>query len=296
MAVCLLLTRRGTKGAPLLFFQAIAFRLNRNTMFQSLARMFNDRFGLSWCKNNVPALHSQNCQFFLKKLKPKDPTTRLTTSEKNRLTMKKITALTLIAIASQVLSASAGEPVASSKEVVTPPPPPPISYFRSNEFSLGLFGSYGVSFNNNVRAIGDHAWGGGVDGEYFPLQYLGLAVEGNFFNELPGSFFGSTVTGNVILRYPLDTAFPGFHLAPYAFGGVGGIFNQNNALTRIATAGNQNRLNRSGADDEVLGDVGVGLEYRFTPHIGLFSDARYNFVNGPKNNFLGTRVGLRFAF
>jgi hypothetical protein len=183
--------------------------------------------------------------------------------------MKKIIALALIAIASQVLSASAGEPVASSKEIVTPPPPP---------------------------AIGDHAWGGGIDGEYFPLQYLGLAVEGNFFNELPGSFFGSTVTGNVILRYPLDTAFPGFHLAPYAFGGVGGIFNQNNTFTRIATAGNQNRFNRSGADDEVLGDVGVGLEYRFTPHIGLFSDARYNFVNGPKNNFLGTRVGLRFAF
>jgi hypothetical protein len=98
------------------------------------------------------------------------------------------------------------------------------------------------------------------------------------------------------LRYPLDTAFPGFHLAPYAFGGVGGIFNQNNTFTRIATAGSQNRFNRSGADDEVLGDVGVGLEYRFTPHIGLFSDARYNFVNGPKNNFLGTRVGLRFAF
>ena len=43
MAGCLLLTRRDTKGAPLLFFQAIAFRLNRNTMFQSPARMFNER-------------------------------------------------------------------------------------------------------------------------------------------------------------------------------------------------------------------------------------------------------------
>ena len=231
-----------------------------------------------------------------KNLQPNDPTTRLTVSESSRLTMKKLTALAVVAIASQVLSASAGEPVASSKEVIAPPPPPPISYFRSNEWSLGLFGSYGVSFNNNDRAIGNHAWGGGVDGEYFPLRYLGVAVDGNFFNQLPGNFFGSTATGNVILRYPLDTAFPGFHLAPYAFGGIGGIFNENNTLTRIATAGNQNHLNRSGADDEVLGDVGVGLEYRFTPHLGLFSDARYNFVNGPKNNYLGTRVGFRFAF
>jgi hypothetical protein len=211
--------------------------------------------------------------------------------------MKKLIALAVVIIASQVVSAPAGEAVVSSKEVAAPlAPPPPISYFRSNEFSLGLFGSYGAAFDNNTRAIGNHTWGGGIDGQYFPLQYLGFAVEGNFFNEVPGDFFGSTVTGNVIFRYPLDSKFPGIHLAPYGFGGVGGIFNENNSFTRIATLGNQNRLSRRDTDDEVLGDAGIGLEYRFTPHIGLFSDARYNFVDGPKNNFLSTRLGVRFAF
>jgi hypothetical protein len=211
--------------------------------------------------------------------------------------MKKLIALAVVIIASQVVSAPAGEAVVSSKEVAAPlPPAPPISYFRSNEFSLGLFGSYGAAFDNNTRAIGNHTWGGGIDGQYFPLQYLGFAVEGNFFNEVPGDFFGSTVTGNVIFRYPLDSKFPGIHLAPYGFGGVGGIFNENNSFTRIATLGNQNRLSRRDTDDEVLGDAGIGLEYRFTPHIGLFSDARYNFVDGPKNNFLSTRLGVRFAF
>jgi hypothetical protein len=210
--------------------------------------------------------------------------------------MKKLIALAVVAIASHAVLASAGEAVASSKEVVAPPPAPPTSYFRSNEFSLGLFGSYGATFNNNTRAIGNHTWGGGIDGQYFPLQYLGLAIEGDFFNEVPGDFFGSTVTANVILRYPLDTKFPGLHLAPYAFGGVGGIFNENSTFTRVATFGNQNRLNRRDTDDEVLGDAGVGLEYRFTPHIGLFSDARYNFVDGPKNNYLFTRFGIRYAF
>jgi hypothetical protein len=211
--------------------------------------------------------------------------------------MKKLIALAVVAtIASHGVLASAGEAVASSKEVAAPPPPIPTSYFRSNEFSLGLFGSYGASFNNNVGSIGNHSWGGGVDGQYFPLQYLGFAVEGDFFNEIPGDFFGSTVTGNVILRYPLDIKFPGIHLAPYAFGGVGGIFNENNTFTRLATFGNQNRLSRRDTDDEVLGDGGVGLEYRFTPHIGLFSDARYNFVDGPKNNFMLTRFGIRYAF
>jgi opacity protein-like surface antigen len=211
--------------------------------------------------------------------------------------MKKLIALAVVAIASHVVSASAGEAVASSKEVAAPaPPPPPASYFRSNEFSLGLFGSYGWTYNNNTRGIGNHAWGGGIDGQYFPLQYLGFAIEGDFFNEVPGDFFGSTVTGNVILRYPLDINFPGLHLAPYAFGGVGGLFNQNNAFTRIVTLGHAHELSRRNSDDEVLGDGGVGLEYRFTPHIGLFSDVRYNVVNTRKNNFLSTRFGLRYAF
>src|SRR6476646_5658204 len=168
--------------------------------------------------------------------------------------MKKLIALAAVALATHLVSASAGEAVASSKEVVAPPPPLPTSYFRSNEFSLGAFGSYGVGFFDNNRAIGNHSWGGGVDAQYFPLRYLGLAVEGDFFNEVPGDFFGSTVTGNVILRYPLDIKFPGFHLAPYVFGGVGGIFNQNNTLTRIATVGHAQELNRRNTEDEVLGD------------------------------------------
>jgi hypothetical protein len=211
--------------------------------------------------------------------------------------MKRLLALTILAMASQALNALAGEPVSSSKEVVAPAPPPPESYFRANEFSLGLFGSYGWTYNDNVRAIGNHAWGGGIDGQYFPLQpYLGFAVEGDFFNEVPGDFFGSTVTGNVILRYPLDVKFPGFHLAPYIFGGVGGVFNSNNVFTRAVTFGHAQVLNRRRTEDEVFGDGGIGLEYRFTPHIGLFSDVRYNVVNESKNNFPSTRIGLRFAF
>jgi opacity protein-like surface antigen len=210
--------------------------------------------------------------------------------------MKKIIALTVVAMASHAVLASAGEEaVASSKEVAAPPPPLPTSYFRSNEVSLGAFGSYGVGFYDNHRAIGNHAWGGGVDAQYFPLQpYLGLSIEGDFFNESPKDNFGATVTSNAILRYPLDLKFPNLHLAPYVFGGVGGIFNDSNAFTRSATFGAS--VHHSNDKDEVLGDVGGGLEYRFTPHIGLFSDARYNFVNGPRNDFMLTRFGVRFAF
>src|ERR1700752_2154971 len=83
---------------------------------------------------------------------------------KDILTMRKLIALAVVAIASQVVSASAGEAVASSKEVAAPPPPPPLSYFRSNEFSLGLFGSYGLGFENNKGGIGGQPWGGGIVG------------------------------------------------------------------------------------------------------------------------------------
>lgn len=206
--------------------------------------------------------------------------------------MKRINALTVVIFASLAVSASAGEAVTSSKEVVAPPAPPPVSYFRSNEFSLGAFGSYGWTYNNNVRAIGNHAWGGGVDGQYFPLQFLGFAIEGDFFNEIPGDNFGQTVTANAILRYPLDNNFPGLHLAPYAFGGVGGIFNNSDRFSSQFAP----FRHRHSSSDEVLGDVGGGLEYRFTPHIGLFSDVRYNVVNESKNNFLLTRFGIRYAF
>jgi opacity protein-like surface antigen len=208
--------------------------------------------------------------------------------------MKRLVALTAFAIASQAIPAFAGEPISSSKEAVAPPPPPE-SYFRANEFSVGLFGAYDWTRNDNVLAIGNHAWGGGIDGQYFLLRYLGFSIDGDFFNETPGDFFGATVTGNVILRYPLDVRFPGFHLAPYIFSGVGGVFNSNNAFTRLTTFGNAQALNRRDTD-EVLGDAGAGLEYRFTPHIGLFSDFRYNFVNESRNNFMTTRFGLRFAF
>jgi opacity protein-like surface antigen len=217
-------------------------------------------------------------------------------SVKTSFIMKRVIALTIVLIASLALPVSAGEAISSSKEVAAPAPPPPESYFRANEFSIGLFSAYDWTRNDDVRAIGNHAWGGGIDGQYFLSRYLGFSIDGNFFNESPGDFFGSTVTGNVILRYPLDVRFPGFHLAPYIFGGVGGVFNSNNFLTRAATLGHAQTLNRRNADDEVLGDGGAGLEYRFTPHIGVFSDFRYNVVNEAKNNFMTTRIGLRFAF
>ena len=136
-----------------------------------------------------------------------------------------------------------------------------------------------------------------------------------------GSVAGGVVTGDFMLRLPLDAYWPNFHLAPYAFVGVGGIF--------IGRPGNGNgdrefvertvfvsrtegapatqpvtfrgrAISRLQEDfpggSQVLGHVGAGLEYRFTPHIGIFGEVGYDFPNLSNNNFIQTNFGLRFAF
>jgi outer membrane protein W len=63
-------------------------------------------------------------------------------------------------------------------------------------------------------------------------------------------------------------------LAPYVFGGGGYQFD---------------------VIEQWLGNVGAGLEYRFTRNWGVFIDARYVFTDETKNYGLG-RLGVRFSF
>ena len=55
-------------------------------------------------------------------------------------------------------------------------------------------------------------------------------------------------------------------------------------------------VGHSESESEGIGQVGGGMEVRFTPHIGWVSDFSWNFVNGPKNNFGMARTGVNFAF
>ncbi len=143
-------------------------------------------------------------------------------------------------------------------------------YF-ANEFSFDAFGSYTKSFNN-PGDIFDHDWrhgdfGGGVGFNYFFLRYLGIGAD-TFFQE-KGELF-SNVSGNLIARLPIGNS--GF--APYIFGGGGRRFDP------VA---------------EWTWDAGIGLEYRFTRHIGLFIDSRYTWADKTIDYTL-SRSGLRFAF
>jgi hypothetical protein len=203
--------------------------------------------------------------------------------------MKKLIALAVVAVVSQTITTFAGPEISGKKEVAPPPAPPPSSFFRANELDLGAFATYGTNFGpqDNHKGIGDHAWGGGVDAAYFPWLYAGFRVQGSVVNLIPGDRTAGIVTGNFIARYPLDLVWPNFHLAPYGIAGVGGLLDGYNGFRA-----NGDRRTAS----RVLGDFGGGLEYRFTPHIGLFGESVYNVTDGPRNNFLQVNWGVRYAF
>ena len=106
-------------------------------------------------------------------------------------------------------------------------------------------------------------------------------------NLVPGDNTAGILRGDFLARYPLDLVWTNVHLAPYGIAGVGGLFS---GYDGIRSNGSLRFSNR------VLGDFGGGLEYRFTPHVGAFSEATWNVVDGSKNNFLQVNFGARFAF
>jgi hypothetical protein len=249
--------------------------------------------------------------------------------------MKRL-ALALVALGSQAVVSFAGPP--PSKEVITPTPPPPVSYFRPNEWDIGAFGTYVTGTGENptgtrttdgftTTVSGETTftgWGGGMDFSYFFLwKYAGIRFQGagvalstgNFtvtetFNGVrTASRTGSVstaagiITADIILRLPLDDFWSGVHLAPYGIGGFGGLFaggGGEKIHTRFPELNDRFNSISENVQSRPLGHIGGGLEYRFTPHIGIFGEATYNFIDHTRgktdNNFIQTNFGLRYAF
>jgi hypothetical protein len=224
--------------------------------------------------------------------------------------------LGVVAIAS---AAFAGTETYSGKEMKQVAPPPCPQWYADNEFNLSLWGTYvftGNQWRNDRYLEADHAWGGGGDLKYFFHRYFGVGIEGWAVNarqlhqdvvvDLSEGAFQSSSENNVVgaalgtltLRYPI----PCTRFSPYIFGGGGGIFGggQKRVDRRASETGEGfDELETVGHTDgqtRAIGQVGGGMEVRFTPHIGLVSDFSWNFVDGPNNNFGMVRTGLNLAF
>jgi len=155
------------------------------------------------------------------------------------------------------------------------PAPPAFAtgIYRPCELSLSGFGtaSFGESSFDHLsgaRIRHDTRLGGGVGLSYFLNRYVGIGAEAESQNT-DGVFLDSA-SGNVILRLPLGDS--GF--APSVFAGGGHQFGQTK---------------------QWFGQAGVGLEYRFNPHVGVFIDAR-GVVPAETKRYGVARLGMSFAF
>ena len=140
----------------------------------------------------------------------------------------------------------------------------------------------------------DDAWGGGADVKYFWSRYFGVGLEGVGLAAKTNFAGGGllTLTG----RYPFG------RFAPYVTGGIGFIdggatlykfFNEKHTfLNGVVTNEREFWTVDPVANNHVraLGQIGAGLEFRVTCHIGLMADFTWNFVFGQEDH--GDKIHL----
>ncbi len=176
--------------------------------------------------------------------------------------MKKLLLTTTI-LACSLFSSFAGEGKSfkETKDVVVPVD---TCRFRDTEFQVdvfytGFFGGKGTYFETGS--------GGGIGLNFFFAKYFGIGYEGSVYSGNNGQWL--PIAGNFFIRYPICS----LNLAPYVMVGGGGTWDGHGTG---------------------FGNVGGGLEYRFSDNIGLFADGRYYY--GGTGNVANLRSGIRVAF
>jgi len=128
--------------------------------------------------------------------------------------------------------------------------------FAAHEPTLDIYGTVRDNWHLGI----------GAGANYFLTPWLGGGVETRFEKfDWPNE-----MSASLIARYPLEQ----WRLAPYAYGGGGRQF-------------------RDGA--QWLAHIGIGLDYRVWPRIGLFGDVRETFAEKSRN-FALWRLGVRLRF
>lgn len=145
--------------------------------------------------------------------------------------------------------------------------------YNANEFNLSVFGT-GTVGERTVRRPSlnrierDGELGAGIGLQYFFCRYVGVAVDA--YTESTHHNWVDNVNADLIGRLPIANS----GVALYAMAGGG----------RQLDPLYQWTLNAGG-----------GIEWRFSPHVGVFADARYVFADETKDYGLG-RAGLRLGF
>ena len=156
---------------------------------------------------------------------------------------------------------------------LTEPPAAQEEKYRAQETSLDIFFSGSINQEtinhlNGIRYEDDVESGIGVGLNHFFTRHIGIGAEA--YSEDTERHFVDKASASLIARLPFGES--GF--APYLYLGGGRQFDP---------------LELSFAQ------AGAGLEFRFTPSVGLFLDGRYVLTDGAEDHGLA-RVGLRLAF
>ncbi|MGH8046051.1 MAG: outer membrane protein [Chthoniobacterales bacterium] len=179
--------------------------------------------------------------------------------------MKKLTLSLLLGAVIATGSAFAGTEAKTFKDKVVVED---TCLFRDTEFQVdafysGFYGGSGSKFSTGS--------GGGLGLNLFLWKYIGFGYEAQWYDN-NGTAEHLPLGGSIFLRYPICS----INLAPYVMAGGG-----------VAWDG----------DCIGYGNVGAGLEYRFTKNIGIFADGRYYYgVWGGDVSAANLRAGLRFSF
>src|SRR5437660_5743439 len=134
----------------------------------------------------------------------------------------------------------------------------------------------------------DDVWGGGADVKYFWSRYFGVGIEGVGLAAKTNFAGGGllTLTG----RYPFG------RFAPYVTGGIGFIdggatlykfFNEKHTYAGGFVTNEREFWTVDPVHNNhvrALGQIGAGLEFRITCHIGLMADFTWNFVFGQEDH------------
>ncbi len=145
--------------------------------------------------------------------------------------------------------------------------------YNAKEIVFEGFGtaSFGRETIDNISANqikNDARLGAGIGMSYFITRHFG--VGGDAYVENAAHSFVDSASASAIFRMPIGST----GCAPYVYGGGGHEFD----LT-----------------DQWFAHVGGGLEYRFSPAISIFTDARYVLVDKTANYGV-VRLGFRTTF
>jgi hypothetical protein len=146
-----------------------------------------------------------------------------------------------------------------------------------------------AQISKNQLFARDDTWGGGADIKYFWSKYFGAGIEGVGLAAKTNFAGGGLVT--LTGRYPFG------RFAPYVTGGIGFIdggatlyefFNEKHSSFANGDVKNETEFFTvdpvANHHVRALGQIGAGLEFRVTCHIGLMADFTWNFVFGQEDH------------